>query len=59
MIHINEIKFKGTTPWELAMNEASEYWTNYCNESLSKEEQDHNLQKFLSIRYEIETGKYS
>lgn len=57
-IHINEIKFEGDTPWIKAMNQASEYWNKYCDESLTKKEKDDAYECWSQIRYEIETGKY-
>lgn len=58
MIHVNEIKFDGDTPWIKAMNLANDYWTKYCDGSLSEKERHDNYESWSQIRYEIETGKY-
>lgn len=59
MKHINEIRFKGDTPWTKAMNEANDYWTKYCDESLTKEDRHFNFEQWSQIKYEIETGRYN
>ena len=56
--HINEIQFKGDSPWIKAMNQASVYWSNYCDESLSEKQRNNAYESWMQIRYEIETGKY-
>lgn len=54
--HINEIKFKGETPWIKAMNIASDYWTKFNDESLTEKERHDAYECWSQIRFEIETG---
>ena len=58
MKHVNELRFEGDSPWVKAMNEANDYWTKYCDDSLSDEEREDNYESWHQIRYEIETGRY-
>jgi len=58
MMHVNELTFEGETPWIKAMNESNYYWTKYCDESLSKEEQHKNFTLWQDIRMDIEMGLY-
>lgn len=59
MIHINELRFEGESPWVIAMNLANDYWNKYQNTNLSEKERNDNYESWMQIRYEIETGKYS
>jgi len=54
--HINEVTFKGDSPWVKAMNKASEHWKNYCDDTLSDEEQKKAFLQWQDIRFQIETG---
>lgn len=56
MIHVNELTFKGDTPWVKVMNLASDYYTKMCDESLSEKERNNAYESYLQIRYEIESG---
>lgn len=55
MKHVNDIKFKGDTPWVKAMNKANEYWTAY-NTATTEKEKDKFFYMWSDIRFEIESG---
>ena len=59
MKHINEVRFKGDSPFEKAMNIANDYWTKFSDETLPEKERDDAYESWAQIRYELETGKYS
>lgn len=56
MIHINELTFKGDTPWVKAMNLASDYYIKSYDENFSRKERDDAYESWCQIRYEIESG---
>ena len=55
MIHVNELKFEGDSPWVKAMNRANDYWTKYCDETLPEKERHDNYEYWSQIRFEIES----
>ena len=58
MIHVNELKFSGETPWVKAMNLASDYFVKMNDESLSKKDRENAYESWCQIRFEIESGVY-
>jgi len=58
MTHVNELRFDGDTPWIKAMNKANEYWTKYCDETISEKERYDYYESWSQIRFEIESGMH-
>lgn len=58
MIHVNEIKFEGDTPWVKAMNKANDYFTKSVDNSLTEKERQENHDLWFDLKFEIEMGVY-
>ncbi len=56
MIHVNELKFEGETPWVEAMNRANYYYERYCDDTMTEAERENAYESWCQIRYEIESG---
>lgn len=58
MKHVNEIKFKGETPWIKAMNKASDYYIKSMDDSLTEDERNKNHNLWFDLKFDIEMGVY-
>jgi len=56
MIHVNELKFKGETPWVKQFNLCSDLWQKATDESLSEEEREEAVEMWTQERWMLEQG---
>lgn len=56
MIHVNEIKFEGDSPWVKQFNYCSDLWAKATDKNSSEEERDKYFRKWETARFELETG---
>ena len=56
MIHLNEIKFEGETPWIKQFNLCSDYWQKYTGQSLSEQERQEAGEMWTQERWVLEQG---
>jgi len=57
--HVNEITFEGETPWIKQFNLCSEYYQKSTDETLSVEEREKFKGKWMTARWELETGAHN
>lgn len=58
MIHVNEIRFEGDSPWVKAMNKANDYYTKSIDNRLTDSERQLNHDLWFDIKFNIEIGMY-
>lgn len=58
MIHVNELRFEGETPWVKAMNQANDYYMKSVDDQITEAERQLNHDLWFDIKFNIEMGVY-